>query len=165
MSICPSSCLFLFVSLEKEMKIIEEKMGQQSLILFSFSCSCEFYETEFFVDSLLPLTPVGARRFLECLIFYGWLYFKWKMFLALKNWSERKFRPQVQRLPNGIWHATFPVTAEMKRRDRDAHLGDRHLGVYPSSSCDRGVATPLYSSLLSCHSKHNSTQSWSRISH
>jgi len=53
------------------MKIIEEKMGQQSLILFSYSCSREFYYTDFLVDGLLPLIPVGARLFPECLIFYG----------------------------------------------------------------------------------------------
>lgn len=53
-----------------------------------------------------------------------------EMFLAFMNQRERKFCPQIQRVPNGIWHTTFPVTLKMKRAGRDAlSEGGRHLQV------------------------------------
>lgn len=105
---------------------------------------------------------MGARLFPEWLIFYGWFYFKQKNFLALKNQSERKICLQVQRLLNGIWRATFPVTVGMKRGDRDA-LSEGDGTCRYSISLWQGSSHPLYSSLLSCLSEHSSTQSWSQI--
>lgn len=112
LSVHPAAYCFLFLWERKEMKIIGGKKGQQSLILFRFSCSCDFFYADFLADGLLPLIPVGARLFPQWLIFYGWFYFKWKIFLALKNQSERRISPRVQRLLNGIWHATFPWWGE-----------------------------------------------------